>query len=363
LESLGGDSLRYIQFSMQFEKRFGILPDKWESLSVSQLQGRAKRLRRSGWCSLEASTLMRAIAITFIVARHTAAFIYSRNYAAGVLLFALGGYSLARFQLPEIIRKGSVRSAVATALLIAIPTILVTIQGQLATHTFEPLQYLLISNFLDPSDPYRARGVTFYFSEIYFQLLLLAAVFFSFAKVRQLFRDHPIASALCLFAAAVAAKFLFARFWNTDYLFNRVPQTYAWSFCLGLLVGLARTPQHRLLAMLLVAISCDISWGLASSSTYLMAGGIALVLFIPAVRVPELVKSVVGGIAAASMFIYLSHWEVITLVNKVFGEREPWLALVAALVTGVAFAYVYGHAQRLLGQTRIGRRFFESLSG
>jgi acyl-CoA synthetase (AMP-forming)/AMP-acid ligase II len=361
-ETLGGDSLRYIQFSMQFERLFGPLPEQWQSLSVSQLQNSVKSASRSGWRTLEPATLMRAIGMIFIAARHTGAFTYSRNYGAGVLLFALGGYALSRFQLPEVLRKGSVRSVIATALLVAIPTIFVAAPTQVMTHTFDPLQFLLISNFFDPQDPRWIKGVSFYFAEIYFQLFLLAALVFSFSRVRALFREHPLASALGLLAAAAALKFLVAMVWNTDYLFNRVPQYYAWTFCLGILVGIVRTLPQRLLALAIVATGTFISWGF-DTSTLLVTGGLALVLFVPSMRVPTAVKSVVGEIAAASIFIYLVHFQVRDIVRALSHGNRPWLALFASVAVGICCAYVYGYLQRLAGQTALGRRFFAFLAG
>ena len=362
-DTLGGDSLRYIQFSMRFERAFGPLPPHWQSLTVAQLQQRVASAPRSGWSSLEPSMLMRAVAMMLIVGRHASAFSYSKQFGAGVLLFALGGYALARFQLPEVIRKGRVRNVLGTALLIAIPTILIAAPTQVLTHTFfDPIQFLMIANLFDPLDPRRVHEVAFYFAEIYFQLLLLAALLFSFPRVRALFRDHPMASALGLFAAAVALKFLLAALWDTNYNFNRVPQYYAWIFCLGIVVGVARTTQQRLLALSLAAVSSYLLYGFETSG-YLVAGGLALVLFVPSLRVPALVKTVVGEIAAASIFIYLVHFQVRDEVTKRMGEAHPWIALLAAVAVGIGFAYLYGYAQRRLSRTGFGRRFFGFLAG
>jgi hypothetical protein len=360
-ESLGGDSLRYIQFSMQFERRFGALPDQWQCLTVAQLQQRSESTTDSMWRRLEPGTLMRAIAIVFIVARHSSTFIYSVNFGAGILLFTLGGYALGRFQLPEVLRTGSVRNLLGTALLVAIPTVLVTAVSQVVTHTFVPLQYLLLSNFLDPMDPYRMRGVSFYFAEIYFQLFLLAALLFSFARVRALFRNHPLASALTLVAAAYGLKLLIGLLWDANYLFNRVPQFYGWFFCLGILVGTVRTVPQRLLAFAIVVVSGYLIWGFEASD-YLFVGGLGLILFAPSLPVPAIFKTVIGEIAAASIFIYLVHFQVREIVTKLFGEPRPWISLVAAIVAGIVFAYAYGYALRQLGQTRFGRRLFGSLT-
>ena len=360
-ESLGGDSLRYIQFSMQFERRFGALPEQWQCLTVAQLQQRSESATDSMWRRLEPGTLMRAIAIVFIVARHTSAFVYSVNFGAGILLFTLGGYALGRFQLPEVLRTGSVRSLLGTALLVAIPTVLVTAVSQVVTHTFVPLQYLLLSNFLDPLDPYRMRGVSFYFAEIYFQLFLLAALLFSFARVRALFRSHPLISALALVAVAYGLKILIGALWDANYLFNRVPQFYGWFFCLGILVGTVKTLPQRLLAFAIIAASGDLIWGFEASDL-LFVGGLGLVLFVPSIPMPAIIKTVIGEIAAASIFIYLVHFQAREIVTRLFGEPKPWISLVAAVAGGILFAYAYSYALRLLGQTRFGRRLFGSLT-
>jgi acyl-coenzyme A synthetase/AMP-(fatty) acid ligase len=363
-ESLGGDSLRYIQFSMQFERRFGLLPDKWQSLSVTQLQARADGgAGKSSWRGLEPATLLRALAMIFIAARHTRAFEYSEYYGSGILLFALGGYALARFQLPEVIRQGSVRGVLGTALLVAIPTMLVALPTQIMTHTFiAPSQFLMINNFFNPSDPSRINGVPFYFAEIYFQLFLLAALVFSFPRVRALFRDQPIASALGLFVAGVGFKLGVDAIWDTHYLFQRVPQNYAWSFCLGILIALVRTTPQRLVALALAVVCSYVLWGFASTSTLLYSGGLAMVLFLPTIRVPAIVKTVVGEIAAGSIFIYLVHFQVRDIVTRLTGGNSPWIALFAAVAVGIMCAYLYGYAQLLIGQTRFGRRIFGSLT-
>jgi len=59
-----------------------------------------------------------------IVALHDETFSYSRNWGAAYFLMLLAGYSVARFQLPEIIRSGSVRTLWGTIRFVAVPTIL-----------------------------------------------------------------------------------------------------------------------------------------------------------------------------------------------------------------------------------------------
>ncbi|MFM1871092.1 MAG: Long-chain-fatty-acid--CoA ligase, partial [Planctomycetota bacterium] len=126
-EALGGDSLGYIQFSMGFEDRFGPLPSGWESQTVAQLQAQLSTTGKKGWLRLESATLTRAFFMICIVALHLATFEYSKNWGAAYFLYMLAGYSLMRFQWPEISRTGSVATLLGTVVRIAIPTVLAVV--------------------------------------------------------------------------------------------------------------------------------------------------------------------------------------------------------------------------------------------
>ena len=350
--SLGGDSLHYIQFSLAFEQRFGQLPNNWELLSAAELQRRVGVGDKSIWRRLESVTLGRAFFMICIVALHTDAFIYSSNWGAAYFLVMLAGYSVARWQLPEVIRTGSVRTILGTARYVAVPTVLMIAFLQLVTRKFEIMPLLLISNFLDP---YTIKGILFYFIEFYIQLLLLAALLFSFARVREAFRVRPMLSSLILFAAVVAIDRTIEMFWNTDYNYHRVPWHYAWPFVLGMVLAAANDMRSRAVAMALSIASVLVVWGL-TSATFYVATGCAIVLFVRAFVVPAPAKVVIAEIAGASMFIYLCHYQVIILVGKAFGEHKPWLELFLAIGVGVVLTHVYAWFERRLLRTRVFAR-------
>lgn len=349
-ESLGGDSLHYIQFSLSFERRFGPLPNEWEKLTASELQRHVGVASDSIWRRLESATFARAFFIVCIVALHTDAFVYSPNWGAAYFLVLLAGYSVARFQLPEIIRTGSVRTLFGTVLYVAIPTVLFVAFLQLVTQKFEIAQLLLISNFLDPSE---LRGFLFYFIEFYTQLLLLAAVLFSFARVRESFRVRPMISAFALLLAAIAIRQIIEAFWDTDYNYRRTPWNYAWAFTLGMILANANSLSTRFLALGVSILLALFFWGPTSASFYVI-GGCALVLFVRAFTVPAPVKVIVAEVAGASLFIFLSHEVMISVVSKVFGTNMPWVALISAIAVGVGLTHGYAWIKR--GVVRLGGR-------
>ncbi len=341
-ETLGGDSLHYIQVSLAFESQFGRLPETWEKLSVTALQQQVRETRPSSWRDLEIATLTRAFFMICIVALHTEAFVYSSNWGAAYFLVMLAGYSVARFQLPEIIRSGSVRTLWGTIRYVAIPTILTDVMLELATQKFELPSLLLVSNYQDPDN---IEGYSFYFIEFYVQLLVIAALLFSIPKVREAFKARPMVSGVVLFLAAVVIDRSIESVWNGDYNFHRTPWHYGWCFALGIVIASAKGLKAKLFALGMAIISVLVVWEFTSAAYY-VGGGCALLLFVRSVLVPAPAKIVIAEIAGASMFIYLSHYEVVSLVNNVFGEPHPWVSLILSIIVGVIGAHVYTWLER-----------------
>jgi len=344
-ETMGGDSLSYIQFSLGFEDRFGPLPARWESLTVKQLE--ALRLAElesgkaagggSSWRLLESATLTRAFFMICIVALHLDTFVYSSNWGAAYFLFMLAGYSVMRFQWPEISRTGKVNTIFATVLRVAIPTFLVIVTMQILARTFELKPLLLISNWFDSREYHVAY---FYFAEIYMQLLLVIAALLSIPILREMLRKQPMLTCTALIVLAMVVSWLVDQVWDTSYLYHRTPIWYLWTIGAGMLMASVRDMQSRVVAMAIIAAAVLLHHGFTSASAYIL-GGTALVLFWPELSVPAMVKIVVGEIAASSMFMYLSHFQVKSLITKIFNGPMPWLALFAAIGFGIVFARSY----------------------
>jgi acyl-coenzyme A synthetase/AMP-(fatty) acid ligase/acyl carrier protein len=353
-ESLGGDSLGYIQFSMGFEDRFGALPSGWEALTVEQLQSSLSSMPGKSFLRLESATLTRAFFMICIVALHFDTFVYSKNWGAAYFLFLLAGYSLMRFQWPEISRSGKVTTILSTVTRIAIPTVLAVASLQLWVGQFELKPLLLFSNLFDPRE---YKVAYFYFAEIYMQLLLLMAGLLSFKSAREAFQKRPLISSTVLLVCAMAISYVSERVWDTEYIFHRTPIWYLWTVACGMLIAAStlRDLPTRLTTMFIVSLAVLLHHGFTSASYYICAG-CALLLFWPEIPVPALAKRVVGEIAGASMFMYLSHYQVNSIVNRVFHEPRPWIALISAIIVGIIFArcYYWGEGRALALGRRLG---------
>jgi acyl-CoA synthetase (AMP-forming)/AMP-acid ligase II len=357
-ETMGGDSLSYIQFSLGFEDRFGPLPSGWESLTVAQLEKNRATGGGKFWRRLESATLTRAFFMICIVAEHLDTFFYSKHWGAAYFLFMLCGYSVMRFQWPEISRTGTVGTIFGTIQRVAIPTLLVTIAMQLWARTIEVKPLLLISNWFDPHQYHVAY---YYFAEIYMQLLLVLAAMLSIAKVREFLRNSPMIFCTILIFVATVASWMVEQVWDTNYFFHRTPIWYLWTVGAGMLMASARDLQSRVLAMAVVAVAVVLHHGFNSASGYIL-GGSALLLFWPEISVPSRAKMIVSEIAGSSMFMYLSHYQVRSLVIRLFHGPKPWPALFLAIGFGIVFAHTYTWLERkvrglaiMQGEPDIGR--------
>ncbi|MDZ4069126.1 MAG: hypothetical protein U1E06_20210, partial [Tabrizicola sp.] len=345
-ESLGGDSLHYIQFSLSFERHFGALPDDWERLSTTDLQRHVQNSDKSTWRQLETVTLTRAFFMICIIGLHADAFVYSQNWGAAYFLLILAGYSVARFQMPEIIRSGSVKTLWGTIFAVAIPTVLIDAIFELATRNFEWPSLVLVSNYQTPAN---ITGYTFYFAEIYIQLMLVCMLLFLVPKVRAAFHSHPLPSALALFVFAIAIDMFVEANWDGDYNYHRTPWHYGWCFALGMIIASAKTMPSRIFAGVLCAVWAPYYFEPSSAALY-VAGGCTLIIFVRSLAVPAKLKTVVAEIAGASMFIYLTHYPMLSVVNKAFGHAVPWVAFFASILAGIISARIYIWLERKLLQ-------------
>jgi hypothetical protein len=168
---------------------------------------------------------------------------------------------------------------------------------------------------------------------------------FAFPAVRESFRKWPMASSTMLLVLAIALSHEIELAWDTNYLYHREAHWCAWAFCSGMVMATAASAKSRMLAFLIVVAATLNHFGVTSAAAYL-TGGSALLLFVPVIPVPSLIKKVVSEIAAATLFMYLSHFQVDHWVTKIFHRPMPWIALAGAIIAGVVLARMYAWAER-----------------
>lgn len=312
---LGGDSLRHVQASIALEAALGRLPPDWPTRTVAELE--AQRTRRRLLAMIDTTVVLRALAMITIVGSHVGVF---RLLGGAHLLLALSGFSLARFLLDA---GHATRRIAAVAAAVAAPTVAWILWRSTVQDDVAPRNALLLNVVLDQ------RFWGYWYVETLVQLLLVVAVLLAVAPVRRLERAHPFEFALGLLAVALAARGLAPAGEFTDRFMS--PQLVGWILVLGWVVARAATRAQRAVAAGLVVVLLPGFFG-DPVREGIVAGGLLLVLVAPRVPVPRVLAPAVGLLAAASLYVYLTHYAVYPLLLAVL---PPWPVVAACLAVGV----------------------------
>ncbi len=317
--SLDGDSLSYVAVSVQLERVLGQLPSDWHLLPVRELERRRKPRRRSPFSFLETSIVLRAVAIVCIVATHVELIMFQTAH----LLFVVAGYNFARFQLADQ-RLPRLRRQVRGVARIVLPSTAFIAVAYLLTDRYSVANIFLLNAIVGPEQV--TTQWHFWFVELLVYILLAVAVLMAVPWVDRLERCAPFAFALGLVAIA-----LLSRYDIVDPGLPKPPPVF-WLFALGWALARARTHFHRITVSVITLVTLPGFFG-STVRDVTVAAGILLLVWVPALPVPVVLRRVTGWLAAASLYIYLTHW----LVYPVLLSINPVLAVVGSLVLGVGY--------------------------
>lgn len=339
---LGGDSLSYVEASLRLERMLGELPPGWHALPAAALADSAGEPKWGR--AVETNVVLRALAIFTIVASHSGLFMLMGG--AHVLL-AIVGFNLGRFQLGDRPRRQRVRAMVRGVGRVVVPSVLVI--GTIAAFTPEITwkQAALVTSFTEWnwSEP---RWSYWFIEALALSTLLLAALL-AIPAVDRASRRWPFALPVVLTIALTPGRFdLFGIPGDHVHRLNGM----LWLVTLGWAISQARTTRQRLLvsALTLWLAPGFFLVGGPLRPAYLVVGLLALI-WLPQVRMPSLVASLIGVLAASSLWIYLLHWRVYPALEV----SSPVLATVLSLTVGVGAAEAVRRVGKRLGN-RLGNR-------
>ncbi|TFC57514.1 AMP-dependent synthetase [Cryobacterium sp. TMB1-7] len=370
---LGGDSLSYIEVSLRLEAMLGELPRDWPTRSVRELAAFATEVRENAdraraeagpgapgasvdagrrprfahLVRLETPAVLRAVAIVLIVGTHADLF----GLKGGAhLLLAVAGYNLARFQLASVPGRPRFRGLGRSAAELAVPAVLWIGAVALLSGQYSLTTVLLVNNLV-PGDGRWNEQWQFWFLEALLWTLVGLAVLFAIRPVDRLERRWPFGFALVAFSVALVARFVFAGP-HAEYVERYSGPVVVWLIALGWLVARADSTSRRVLVSMVIGVS---SFGFFDDPLReaILAGGALVLVWVPAIRVPRLLVPAVVALAGASMFIYLTHWQV----YPPFEQDAPWLGTVLSLMVGViawrGYTLVSGRVRGAIWSTRV----------
>lgn len=322
---LGGDSLSYVEASLRLERLLGELPTDWPTKSAAALAEAAGR--RSWGRAVETNVVLRALAIFSIVATHANLFMLMGG--AHVLL-AIVGFNLGRFQLGDQPRRQRTRAMLRAVSRVVVPSVLVigTVAAFSRDITWKQAALITWLTEWDWSEP---RWSYWFIEALTLSTLLLTALL-AIPAVDRASRRWPFALPVALTVALTPFRFdLFGIPGDHVHRLNGM----LWLVTLGWAISKARTTTQRLVV---TALSLWLAPGFflvggPLRPAYLLVGLLALI-WLPQVRLPSVAASLVGVLAASSLWIYLLHWRV----YPAFEVSSPVVATALSLAVGVAAA-------------------------
>ncbi|MFC0197140.1 AMP-binding protein [Microbacterium arthrosphaerae] len=370
---LGGDSLSYVEVSLRLEDLVGTLPRDWPTRTPRELAAAAAPpqppvadveadaasaraaaaaavqpwRRRLAWTRLETPVVLRAAAIFLIVATHADLFALK---GGAHLVLAVAGCNLARFQLAPVAGAARLRRLGRSAAQLAVPAVLWIGAVALVTGQYAPTTVALVNNLV-PGDGRWNEQWQFWFLEAMLWSFAGAAALFAVRRVERLERRAPFAFALVALAVALAARFAIAGP-TAEYVERYSAPVVLWLVALGWLVARADTTAKRIVACV-VAVAATFGFFGEPWREAVVAGGILALVWVRAIPLPRLAVPLVVTVAGASLFVYLTHWQV----YPPFEQSAPWFGTLLSFAVGVVAyrLYVAAGARAVAGWARLRR--------
>lgn len=335
---LGGDSLSYVEVSLRLERMIGRLPDCWQERSIAELSSLRRRPRR--WTALvELPVALRAIAIVAVVGSHTEWF----DFQGGAhVLLALLGFNLARFQLAPGDRQGRTARLRCSLRDLLIPSVVWIGAVAVLTGKYTWSTAFLVNSVSGPPAWNDQWQYWFLESAAWTATGLLAVL--AVPRVHDFERRQPWRFGLLWLAAAMAVRLVGTGIEAGPVERYAVPYV-AWAVALGYLAARATSVRQRLVVSVLTAL-CTLGFFGEPVRELIVVAGLLLVLWVPRIVLPRPVAWLVGPIASASLFIYLTHW----VVYPPLDADHDVLAALLSVAVGVATWRLYGTLRTWIGR-------------
>ncbi|WP_123023797.1 AMP-binding protein [Mycolicibacterium stellerae] len=322
---LGGNSLSYVAMSVRLERALGRLPSDWQQRSLAELEQTQPARRRSLpglGATLETSVALRAAAIVLIVGSHATLY---EMWGGAHLLLGIAGYNFGRFCLTPVARTDRVAHLRKTIAWIVVPSLLWIALALVITNDYHWTNLLLVEKFFGPDDSMTAGRLWFVEVLVW---ILLALTFVCWLPVAdRLERRRPFAFAAGFLGIGLALCYdLFGLDFGRDAWFTILA---FWFFAVGWAAAKSSTVWQRMAVTLVLVVSLHGYFDNTNREVLVLAGFL-LLIWLPAIRCPAWLTVVAGTVAEASLYTYLTHYQVYPLF-----DAHPLLGVVAAIVVGV----------------------------
>lgn len=307
---LGGDSLAYLEVEMLLGSRVGGLPEGWDRQPLRGLVGAHAAIepetRTSGRILVGPELPVRVLAILFVILLHAT----HLSVGGGVyVLTILVGYSLARFQLTQLL-AGNVRQVVLSMLVPLLTAYYLVLCLLALKFDIDRQWFLLVANFGAAWDDLPSPGwfLPYWYVSAYAQVILIIAMIFAFEPIRRAARRAPLWTGLALWLAAGLAMLVTSA---DDLAYGpqiRHPLGTLELLFLGWSIALAETLRHRVIVSLTLLLSWLWLWVDADPSVaWFLTIMPLLILWCPRIGLPAAVARALLKFGTLMLYIYIAH--------------------------------------------------------
>lgn len=334
--SLGGTSLNYVAASVLLEPKLGRLPAGWQQCPVGDLE---RLIRAPGpprrWfaASLETSVALRAAAIVLIVGSHAGLF---HLWGGAHILLGIAGYNFGRFCLTAVPRAQRIRHLRTTIAWIAVPSIAWIAVALAVTNDYHWTNLLLANKILGPFDSMTAGRL--WFVEVLVYVLVALTLVCAIPAVDRFERRYPFGFAAAFLALGLALRYDLPGFEFGHQAWFSYPAF--WFFAAGWTAGKAGNGWQRLAVSVTLAV-CLVGYFDDALRGMLVLAGLLLLIWAPALRAPAPLPLVAGIVAEASLYTYLTHFQVYAVV-----QGHPLIGVLASIGVGIAVTKLVSDARR-----------------
>lgn len=377
--ALGGDSLSFVEVSLRLQSLLGRLPRDWPTRTPRELaedaaghrapigveppaapaldparDARTERPlagRRWGWRCVDTAVVLRAAAIVLVVGSHADLFLLQ---GGAHLLLAVVGFNLARFPLAAV-RARSTR-LLRLAAQIAVPSVICIGAIAMLSGQYRATTALLVNGFL-PAQGMWSEQWQFWFLEVTVWTSVGLAMLFRVPVVDLLERRAPFGFAFGALGLALILRFavtgieagpterytIVAGLWLIAFGWAAARATAWW--------------QRVLLSALLLGATSGFLGNPVREGVVIV--GILVLLWASSLALPSALLPVVRPLAASSMFVYLTHWQV----YPAWEDSAPIIGVVLSFAVGICVWFAYRFTSDAAARRRALTRATRVLSG
>lgn len=353
---LGGDSLSYVELATRLGEHFPDgLPAGWHTRTIGELEELAAAPRpqaparrwTSRWVRVDTTVALRALAILFVVASHVDLVALE---GGAHLLLALAGFNFARFQLSAAGGpRRRLRHGLSGLAQLVVPSVIWVGGVALLLGSYDLTTALFVRELVNSSEWDDQWQLWFLESLVWITAAALVAT--CVPALHRLERRTPFGFALGVLAVTAVARFADVGL-RAGAAERYTTLVVAFFFALGWAGARADTTRRLLLVSALATVLTVGFFGQPHREAIVL-GGFLLMLWLPRVALPPSLARAAGVLAGASLFIYLTHWQVYPALED---AGHQWLALVASLTVGIAYARVVRPVHQAAGRAILGSR-------